>query len=704
MSSRRLRLASLSLLVSGVIPFLSSACATGQAPDTEENVPVVPTAPTGTTPDPTGLDAATTPDAASGDSSARDAAATGDVAAPAPVPVLTSLTPPRSALSATPLTIKATGSAFTSASVLHVDGTAVATTFTSATELQATLPASLLATVGTLSITVTTPAPGGGTSAAIPFAVENPAPTATTLAPLGAVVGSPATTLTITGTGFVSGAKVVFNGVDLVTTFGSSTSVQATIPAPQLATPGTFNVTVVNPAPGGGTTAPLSFTVSTPAVQLTSVTPVSQLVGSGATAVSLVGTGFLSTTSVMFNGVAIGSTYVDATHMNATIPAGSLTAVGDFPLTASNPPPGGGLSNPVQFRVQYAAPNLVSLAPSSAIAGSGPVVVSLNGSAFYSASQVSFDGVASTTTFVSSSQLRATLTAAQLATGKVIAVRVSTPAPGGGTSAVQSFTVQNPGPTLTGLSPSTVAARSAATTVTLTGNGFVTASQVRANGADIATTFVSGTSLTALVPASFLLNPGAVSITVANPNPGGGTSGAFNLNVACNTAGVDVALGAIGNTTTLSTSFAAAPTAARLLGAGTCPASLATTNPQPARYWVVQNTAGVPIVLSSWAVCTSDATREDDAFLTYYRRSTRPATDAERQACTGFISEGLSGNGGYTSPEAGGSDWCPGLTKSNGGAIALGVCETAVVHIQPWSLTSTTYSPPASVRLRPEAP
>lgn len=698
--SSRLRLVSVSLLVSAMFPLLSSACASGEVPDAEDAAPVEPI-----------VDASITTDAgplfqdgSTKDASQADANPNTDAGVPAPLPVLAALTPTRSALSATPLTIKAAGSDFSSSSVLHVDGTAVATTFTSATELQATLPASLLATVGTLSITVTTPGPGGGTSAAIAFAVENPAPSATALAPLGAVLGSPATSLTVTGTGFVSGAKIVFNGVDLATTFVSSTSVTATIPAAQLAAAGTFSVTVVNPAPGGGATTPLSFTVSTPAVQLTSVTPASQLVNAGATAVSLVGSGFLATTTVLFNGVAVPSSYVDATHMNATIPPGSLTAVGDFPLTASNPPPGGGLSNPVQFRVQYEAPNLTSIAPASAVAGAGPVVVALNGSSFYSASQVTFDGVASTTTYVSPTLLRATLTAAQLATGKVIAVRVSTPAPGGGVSAVQSFTVQNPGPTLTALSPSTVAARSPATAITLTGSGFVTASQVRANGVDIATTFVSTSSLTAVVPASYLVNPGAVSVTVANPNPGGGTSGAFNLNVACNTAGVDVALGAIGNTTTLSTAFAAAPTAARLASAAVCPASLATTNLQPARYWVVQNTSGVPIVLSSWAVCTSDVNHEDDGFLTYYRRSTRPVTDAERQACTGFVSEGASGTGAYGSPEAGGSDWCPGLTKSNGGGIALGVCETAVVHIQPWSLTSTTYTPPTTLRLRPEAP
>ncbi len=64
--------------------------------------------------------------------------------------------------------------------------------------------------------------------------------------------GSAAFTLTVTGTGFVSGATVNWNGNARTTTFVSSSKVTASINATDVATAGTANVTVVNPAPGGG--------------------------------------------------------------------------------------------------------------------------------------------------------------------------------------------------------------------------------------------------------------------------------------------------------------------------------------------------------------------------------------------------------------------------------------------------------------------
>lgn len=697
---RGVRFVSVSVLLAGLVP-LVNACATGTLPsDGEEDDASTVVVPGNDAGPIVPEDDATAP----GDASAKKDGTTGDGAPAAPTPKLTALTPNKSPIATSPLTIKVTGTDFDASSVVEVGGTAIPTAFTSATELQATLPAAMLGTVATLSIVVTTP--GGGSSAPLTFSVENPAATATALSPLSAVVGSPATTLTVTGTGFVSGSKVVFNGTDLVTTFRSATSLEAVIPAAQLGTPGTFNVTVVTPAPGGGTSAPLSFTVSTPAVGLSSVTPASTIVGSPATNVQLVGTGFLSTTQVLFNGTAITSTFVDATHVNATIPAASLGAVGDFPITARNPPPGGGTSAPVSFRVQYAAPTLSTIAPATVAAGSGPTVVTLTGTNFYPATQVTFNGAAATTTFTSATQISATLTAAQLASAGTILVAASTPAPGGGTSATQTLTVQNPAPVITNMTPSSVSAGAGATTITITGTGFTAGSSVRANGTPLSTTFVSGTTLTASVAASYLANPGTVAITVVNPAPGGGTSGTFNLSVGCNTTGVDVQIGAINNETLLSTNFGAAATYSRVSGAGTCPITMAPTNLQPVRSWIVQNTSGTPFVLSAWAICSSDAatSRQDDAYLTFYRRNTVPTSDADRQACTGFASEGASAPGGYSSPASNGSNWCPGLTKANGGGITLAQCERAVVQIQPWSTTSTSYTPPPQIRLRGDAP
>jgi Right handed beta helix region len=99
---------------------------------------------------------------------------------------------------------------------------------------------------------------------------------------------------------------------------------------------------------------------------------------------------------------------------------------------------------------------------------------------------------------------------------------------------IGAFEVQPVTQTLTGISPTSATAGDSATTITLTGSSFVNSSTADFNGAAIATTFVSATQLTAVIPASDLTTAGAESITVVTAGPGGGTSAAqtFTVNVA----------------------------------------------------------------------------------------------------------------------------------------------------------------------------
>jgi FG-GAP-like repeat/Abnormal spindle-like microcephaly-assoc'd, ASPM-SPD-2-Hydin len=64
----------------------------------------------------------------------------------------------------------------------------------------------------------------------------------------------------------------------------------------------------------------------------------------------------------------------------------------------------------------------------------------------------------------------------------------------------------------------------AAFTLTVNGAGFVSGSVVNWNGSARATTFVSGTQLTAAILASDIASPGTALVTVVTPSPGGGTS------------------------------------------------------------------------------------------------------------------------------------------------------------------------------------
>lgn len=91
--------------------------------------------------------------------------------------------------------------------------------------------------------------------------LPNPDPEATSIAPTSATEGDGALTLTVTGTGFTVGSLVRFNGTSRPTTFLSPTTLQATISAADLLTPGVYPVTVFNPLPGGGTSSSVNFTV-----------------------------------------------------------------------------------------------------------------------------------------------------------------------------------------------------------------------------------------------------------------------------------------------------------------------------------------------------------------------------------------------------------------------------------------------------------
>jgi hypothetical protein len=87
----------------------------------------------------------------------------------------------------------------------------------------------------------------------------------------------------------------------------------------------------------------------------------------------------------------------------------------------------------------------------------------------------------------------------------------------------------NPTPVVTSVLPGSLSAGGAATTLTVNGSGFVVTSVVRWNGTARTTTFVSKTQLQAAITKSDLATAGSVPVTVFNPTPGGGTSGAVSF-------------------------------------------------------------------------------------------------------------------------------------------------------------------------------
>ena len=109
--------------------------------------------------------------------------------------------------------------------------------------------------VVTITATSVADATKSGTSA---VTVENPIPVLTSVTPNSIGVGT--FLITVTGTGFVSGAKVNFGGPALVTTFISPTELTATGTA-TAAEAGSVQITVTNPDPGGSTSGSLTAQV-----------------------------------------------------------------------------------------------------------------------------------------------------------------------------------------------------------------------------------------------------------------------------------------------------------------------------------------------------------------------------------------------------------------------------------------------------------
>ena len=193
----------------------------------------------------------------------------------------------------------------------------------------------------------------------------------------------------------------------------------------------------------------------------------------------------------------------------------------------SPPPPPPPPSNP--------QPAIVSLNPSFANAGGAAFTMTITGTNFVSSSAVQWNGSLRASTFASSTELEAQITAADVASAGSALVSVTSPAPGGGNSGSAEFAItaiSNPAPTLGALNPSVINAGSPGFILTLSGFYFLPSSTVNWNGSPLTTTYISENQLEAQIPGSNVTTSGFAGVTVTNPAPGGGVSSPLAFSVA----------------------------------------------------------------------------------------------------------------------------------------------------------------------------
>ena len=270
-----------------------------------------------------------------------------------------------------------------------------------------------------------------------------------------------------------------------------------------------------------------------PAPTVTSISPASGPIAGGTT-VTITGSGFTGTLSVVFSSVAAARfTVVSDTQIVAVSPAQALGGHGIRVTTE------GGTSPSVTADVFTAVsappvPAVTAVSPASG-STSGGTSVTVTGTGFSGATRVVFGSVAATSfSVVSDSQITA-VSPAEAAGGHGIRVVTA-----GGTSpsvTADVFTFQSAAPTVTAINPSS-GPTAGGTTVTVTGTGLTGATKVLF-GSVAATKFtvVSGTQITAVAPAQAA---GARNISVTTPV---GTSSSVAADVFTDTAPVPVVTG-----------------------------------------------------------------------------------------------------------------------------------------------------------------
>lgn len=202
---------------------------------------------------------------------------------------------------------------------------------------------------------------------------------------------------------------------------------------------------------GGGTAPPVTIQPN-PSPTGTTISPNNAIAGGAAFTLTVNGTNFVAASIISFGGSAAPTTFVSSTQLTAAIPAASIASAGTATVTVTNPAPGGGTSNGLNFTIAPVTnnpiPSIVSLIQSCAPINGGAFNLLVNGSGFVPSSIVQWNGSNLPTTFLGPFNglllISAQVPASDLVvTGSpvVATITVFNPPPGGGSSNTSNFTI-----------------------------------------------------------------------------------------------------------------------------------------------------------------------------------------------------------------------------------------------------------------------
>ncbi|MCA2960839.1 MAG: IPT/TIG domain-containing protein, partial [Silvanigrellales bacterium] len=340
--------------------------------------------------------------------------------------------------------------------------------------------------------------------------VYDPLPTLTTFTPAsGTVLGG--LTLTLQGTGFLPGALIsVGNRPCSSPLVLNATVAQCQLPAGTAA--GAVDVVLTNADAQGVTyTGAFTYTSGTSASEPPSVSGVSPSRGtpSGGNTLTLAGANFQAGAVVRVGtGLCSAPTVVNPNQMTCIVPAAS--APGNVAVQVTNVD-GRSALLPSAYTFD-SPPSLSSVAP-TAIDIAGGATLTLRGSGFLAGITVTVGATPCTSVVVSASDTL-TCTAPALSAGAKNIIASNTD--GQAVTLTSAVTYRGPAPTISAIFP-TNGRLAGATSITVSGTGFVTGATVSIGGLPCTSVVVgSATSLTCTTAANSAAGAAIVAITNAD--------------------------------------------------------------------------------------------------------------------------------------------------------------------------------------------
>lgn len=285
----------------------------------------------------------------------------------------------------------------------------------------------------------------------VTYIVQADPVTLTGISPRAVVAGAAGVQLTLTGSNFSKHSIVILNQTPQATTYVSPTQLSANIDPTMLVSPEQAYVTVESSNQANAQVSqsvPLLVLAPGPNPTVTGLAPNTAIVGSPGFTLTVNGANFTIGSIVQWGGAPLTTNFVSSNQITASITATQIAKTGATPVSVqaySNP--SAPISNAMNFTVAPVPPlTLQSVFPSIIPSGSNDLTLTAVGLSFASNAVIQWNGTALATNQVSSTELRATVPAADVATPGSASITVRNPSGGGIVSAAVPVSIQKPEP------------------------------------------------------------------------------------------------------------------------------------------------------------------------------------------------------------------------------------------------------------------